>query len=122
MTNTPIHPYFTAKARAAIGRAGGDPDRADALAAWAQHAHHAHAHQAEDTRGGVVVAETGEILAETNWTRGRVGASYIRTVTHDADRYLIGREVGLAVGSLRRAHGPAIHVRYSQVCQGRGLG
>ena len=112
-----VHPYFTYKARVAFERAGGDPDRSGPLAAWAEQAR-----RVGDPRVGVIVAETGEILAQTRHCPGRVGASYIVTVTHAADGHLIGREVGLAVGGFTRAHGPAIDVRYSDVCQGPGEG
>lgn len=115
MTSTEPRPYFVDKARQVFTRAGGDPAHCGPVAAWA-----AHARQAGDHRVGVVVAETGQILADTRHVPGRVGATYIRAVTHDTDTHLVGREVGLAVGALRRAHGPAVHVRYSQVCQGAG--
>jgi acyl-CoA reductase-like NAD-dependent aldehyde dehydrogenase len=112
-----VHPYFTAKARDVLARAGGDPTRSEALAAWAQQAR-----EAADSRIGVIVAETGEILAETRRTTGRVAAAYVRAVTNATDRDLVGLVADLATGALARRHGPAIHVRYSQVCQGAGEG
>lgn len=117
MAAATVHPYFTFKARAAFTAAGGDPDRSDPLAAWAQQAR-----ETDDSRLGVVVAETGDILAETRRSTDRVAAAYVRTVTDPADRDLIGLVADLATGALTRRHGPAIHVRYSQVCQGPGQG
>ena len=112
-----VHPYFTAKARAVFTAAGGDPDHSRPLAAWAQQAR-----ETDDPRLGVIVAETGEILAETRRTTGGVAAAYVRAVTDPADRDLVGLVADLATSALGRRHSPAIHVRYSQVCQGAGEG
>lgn len=118
LLDRPVHAYFTSKARDVFAAASGDPDNSTALAAWAQAAH-------DDpdmtTRDQVIVAADGTILGQARYVPGRVGAAYVRAVTHDRDRDLIGREVGLAVGSLARSHGArAIVVTYSQVCAGQG--
>lgn len=118
MTQPQIHPYFTAKARSVFEAASGDPDSSAALAAWAQTAHD---DPDTTTRDQVIVAADGAILGQARYVPGRAGAAYVRAVTHDRDRDLIGREVGLAVGSFARSHGaPAIVVTYSQVCLGQG--
>lgn len=117
MTTTTVHPYFTYKARAAFERAGGDPGRSGPLAAWAEQAR-----RVGDPRVGVIVAETGEVLAETRRPWRNQGTSYVVAVTHETDSAQTARESGLATEALRRAHGPTIHVRYSEVCQGPGEG
>lgn len=119
MSEQSIHPYFVDKARALFRAAGGDPDASAALAKWAQTAR-----ETGDSRDGVIVADTGEILAYTRHspaTPSTPGATYVRAVVHDTDSDIRRREVGLAVGALRRRHQvAAIHVRYSQVCEGSG--
>lgn len=112
---TPIHPYFTDKARNVFAAAGGDPANAGELAAWAQRVR-----PTNDSRLGVVVAETGRIVAETRYVPGRVGASYVTAVTDPADDDLVNREVGLAGGALTFRHGQTVHVKFSQVCLGAG--
>ena len=108
-----IHGYFVDKARTVFAKAGGHPDRSDALAAWAQDAK-----AIGDSRRGVIVAETGEILAETRYTPSTAsspGATYVTTGD------VKGREVGLAMGALQRMTGHlVIHVKYGEVCQGAG--
>ena len=106
------HPYFTDKARAVFTRAGGEPDNSTALAAWAEQAH-----AAGDERVGVVITEAGEIVAHTRRDRNRrVSATYVTSGPQK------NRELGLALSALRKAHGPVIPVRYSEVCQGAGAG
>lgn len=108
-----IHPYFTDKARAVFTQAGGDPDNAGPLAAWAQAAR-----PSNDRLRGVIIAATGEILAQTRHARDRVGASYITAVTHDSDSHLINTVVDLGTAALTRRHGQALHVTFSTVCLG----
>ncbi len=110
-----IHGYFVDKARAVFTRAEGDPDLSGPLAEWAQAA------KAEgDSRRGVIVASTGEILAETRHVPSTIsspGATYATTGGPDVQ----DREVGLAMAALRRRTGhDVIHVKYSEVCQGAG--
>lgn len=110
------HPYFVEQARARMHRAGGDPGHSAALAEWAEAAH-----AENDSRRGVVVAEDGELIAETiRVVDERTGASATYVVTEDAERWqLRPTEVGLALGALRRATGKRlIHVRMSEVCTG----
>lgn len=116
---TPVHGYFADKARTVFAAAGGNPDNAGPLATWA-----AQVRAGNDSRLGVVVAETGAILAGTRHVPSTIsspGATYVRSVEHDEDASLVGRELGLTLGALRRRHGSAIHVRFSEVCTGRGL-
>jgi hypothetical protein len=110
------HEYFVAKARAVFAEAGGNPDLSGQLAAWAEAAH------GGDSRRGVIVAETGEILAETKHTPSTPsspGAAYITSVTHEVDSFARNGEVGIRLGVFKRNHGvEVIHVKYWQVCQG----
>lgn len=110
--------YFVGKARAVLERAGGDPDVAGPLAAWAQSAH-----AYGDPQVGVVVARDGVVVASTRHTPAgptSPGATYVRDVVYDGDTDQIGRELGLALTVLarRRPDAPLIYVRYSEVCQG----
>lgn len=120
----PTHPYFTDKARAVFAAAGADPGLSDTLAAWAEAFR---AGPDYDSRVGVIVAEDGTILAETRHTPATgwsPGATYVTGIhaylTGSAEwDSLVGREVGLACGSLRRLAGQdVIHVTASQVCMG----
>lgn len=110
------HPYFADKAREAFRTAGGDPDHADALAQWAEDAH-----DIGDPDRGVLVAEDGTLLANTRYSRGRVGATYVEDddlTKHD----LAHREVGMALHALQRQTGQRVmHVKMSSVCRGQGL-
>lgn len=112
-------PYFTAKARSILAAAGGDPDKFGPLAAWAE-ASRPHG----DTTLGVVVAESGAILAETRHNH-LGGASYV-TAVHvaeaDAARWqLADLEVRMALPRLRRITGQRVlHVTFSDVCLGAG--
>ena len=111
-TQTRVHEYFVYKAREAFAAAGGDPDLSGNLAAWA----HA-AREVGDSRRGVIVSDLGEILAETRYCPGRVGATY--AVTGGPD--VANRELGMAVAHLRRQTGRDVaHVKYGDVCQGAG--
>ncbi|MGH3503875.1 MAG: helix-turn-helix domain-containing protein [Nocardioidaceae bacterium] len=110
------HPYFVRKARQALADAGGDPSVAGALAAWADDAK-----QTKDLRAGVIVAEDGEIVAETRYTPATPstpGAAYV--TGEDSKRWgLRGNQVGIALGQIRQQTGRRlIHVTYSEVCQG----
>lgn len=111
------HPYFTAKARECFSQAGGDPDNAGALATWAEEAK-----QIGDSRRGVIVAEDGELLAETRHypaTMSTPGVTYITKA--DAQRYgLIVEEVGMAAALSHITGRRTIHVTMSQVCTGAG--
>jgi hypothetical protein len=111
------HTYFTDQARARIARAGGDPDTAGPLAVWAEEAK-----RIGDPRRGVIVAEDGELVAETYHHGGghRVGASYV--VKADAKRWgLDVEETGLATAALERIAGRRmLHVTMAEVCRGAG--
>lgn len=105
------HPYFTKQARARLRQAGGDPTRSDALAAWAEQAR-----QINDPDRGVIVAETGELVAQTRYYREE--GTYV--AREDAARYgLDVNEVGLAIEALARITGQRlVHVKMSEVCTG----
>jgi hypothetical protein len=112
------HGYFTDKARAVIGRAGGDPDTAGALAEWAEEAK-----RIGDPRRGVIVAEDGSLVAATRYYRehsDRAGASYVEKA--DARRWgLHVEETGMAIGELHRITGKQlIHVTMPEMCRGAG--
>lgn len=112
------HPYFVDKARARLAEAGGDPDNAGPLAAWAEEAK-----RINDARRGVIVAEDGELIAGTRYhpsTPSQPGASYVDR--EDSARYhLSGNETGLAVAQLSRITGKRlIHVTMPEVCRGAG--
>ena len=110
------HPYFIAKARDVFSRAGGDPDKAAALAGWAEEAK-----RIGDPKRGVIVAEDGELVAATRYVADvGIGASYV--VKEDADRLgLFGNEVGLATAQLHRILGQrVIHVTMAEVTRGAG--
>lgn len=112
-TDTEIHPYYTARAELVLRQAGGDPALAGPLAAWAQDAH-----RVGDTRRGVIVAETGAILAETRYVPSTVGSGGATYVTSGALEFY---ELGMAIGKIERQHGArCIHVTFSQVCLGAG--
>jgi len=71
-----------------------------------------------DTRLGVIVTETGVIVAHTHRRDGDVKADY---VTHTTIPDTQDLEVGLALGICRRVTGQAcIHVKFSDVCLGAG--
>lgn len=112
------HSYFVAKARARLAAAGGDPDNAGPLAEWAESAK-----SIGDARRGVIVADNGELIAETLYHRGgpgRPNASYV--VEADAKRWgLHADETELATGELQRITGRRlVHVTMSEVCRGAG--
>lgn len=111
------HPYFTAKARAWMARAGGRPQDATDLARWAQIAR-----EAGLTDHGVVIGKDGTLLAETRLLRGMVSARYV-----DADDMarlgLVGQsnELGLAMRAIRLQYNqPVAHAAYWEVCTGAG--
>lgn len=106
-------PYFIAKAREYMHKAGGDPDLAGPLADWARAAR-----AINDTNRGVIVAEDGTIVAQTRRMGYPAAASYV--TQEDAQRYgLHAEEVGLAMGELRRITGQRlVHVTMSDVCCG----
>lgn len=112
---TTVRPYYLAKARDMLRRAGGDPDVAGPLAEWAER------HRDDETVQGVVVAEDGTLVAETIRARegnGRPGATYIAGA--DIERYHLTHHVlDMALPDLRRAAGQqVIHVTRSEVCRG----
>ena len=115
------HPYFTDKAAAAMSRAGGHPGRSDLLTAWAERAH-----AAGDTSVGCVVADTGDILAETRRipsTPGTCGGTYVVSTSVETARgcgsRVVDTEVSLAMAALTRITArPVIHVTYWDVCRG----
>jgi len=116
---TDIEMYFVDNARAVITRAGGDPDAAGELAAWAQAAH---ARDGSGRERGVIVAKNGRIVAETIHTFDlESSASYL--AAGESQRLGLGGpllevETGMAVAELSARHGPLIHVKYSRVCLG----
>lgn len=122
------HPYFVAKAREVFARAGGDPEKSSALAAWAEDAR-----ARMDSKHGVLVAEDGTLVARTVWVYSPVRTSYcvaelLVDLGHDVRRDVgltTGRRNGYtvdgALGILRRAMGqPIIEVRYWEACTGAG--
>lgn len=112
-----VHGYFVDKARAVFAAAGGDPDKSGPLAEWAERVRPGNDHWLR-----VIVAETGEILAEARHSgNDRVAASYITWVRAESDKDLIGYEMGLARAVLVRRHlDKAIVVTFSDVCLGAG--
>lgn len=108
------HPYFTARARAWMARAGARPQDTDALARWAQTARLADL----DDRG-VVIGRDGTLLAET---RRRRGHYYVAP----GDMARLGlttgsTELGAALGAIRRHVGQDVaHAPYWEVCTGAG--
>lgn len=112
------HPYFVAKARARFAELGGDPNNAGPLAEWAEEAK-----QIGDARRGVIVADDGELVAETYYCvdhPDRPKGSYVKQA--DARRYdLVGNETSLATAQLRRILGKkVVHVTMAEVCRGAG--
>ena len=111
---TATHPYFVARARAWMARAGGRPQDADALARWARTARLA----GLDDRG-VIIGRDGTLVAET---RRRRGHYYVEP----GDMARLGlttgsTELGAAMGAVRRAVGQAVaHAVYWEVCCGAG--
>lgn len=108
------HPYFVAKAREVLHRAGGDPDTAAPLAAWA----HAAKNNDDVNQHGVLVARDGSIVAETRHPRpGSPGGWSITS----ADRVRLGlmpASVDMVRAELRRRGMETIHVRGWEVCCG----
>lgn len=106
--------YFEAKAREAFANAGGDPALTGDLAAWA-----AAAKDRTDI-AGVIVAEDGQIVAETvRQGRREARATYVS----DPDRKLglFGDEVGIALGQISRKIGKrVIHLTRAQLTMGAG--
>lgn len=109
------HPYFATKARTAFAAAGGDPDKAGPLSAWAESARHR-----QPQPHGVLVAADGKLLAETTHVEGR-GATYIHAALTPEARELEEWEVGLAVHRCPKLIGQgAAEIRVSQLCYGTG--
>lgn len=113
----PEEDYFVLKAREVIARAQGDPDTAGPLAEWARHAK-----EHGDDRDGVLVAESGRLIAHTrhrlatNATPGETRV--VEALTEDAGP-LVGEHLDSAVAKARRVVGEqVIHVKRSQVCSG----
>ena len=107
--------YFQAKAREVFAQAGGDPDKADTLAAWAQGLREAEA----DLWHGAIVSREGEIIAHT--TRVRKGDGYIYQVNpEEADTLEVrGGEVRGAINELMRVTGQRlIHIRAAEISRG----
>lgn len=105
--------YFAAKARSVFTAASGDPDLSGPLAAWARYAH-----GVGDSRRGVIVSETGEILAETRHTPATISTPGATYATSGGER-VQDRELGLAMAALESRTGRhCIHVKYWQVCTG----
>ena len=107
--------YFQAKAREVFARAGGDPDKADTLAAWAQGLREAEA----DLWHGAIVSREGEIIAHT--TRVRKGDGYIYQVNpEEADTLGVrGGEVRGAINELMRVTGQRlIHIKATEISRG----
>lgn len=115
---TPM-PYFTAKARAAFAKAGGDPDVTNKLAAHAQDMH-----ERDATREGVIVGQDGTLYAIT--TRGESGTdrpvhAYVVRNLDPAAVDAVGQEVGLGASTIRRHAGQqVIHLTYTDLCVGAG--
>lgn len=103
-----IHPYFVAQARIAMSAVDGDPDKSADLAAWAEAA------KTREDVGGVVVDQSGRLIAETS-PRGGV----IRALTPDGES-LVGWELGIALARAEREIGRCVHIKRSQLCSGAG--
>ena len=78
------------------------------------------ARRIDDCDRGVILAEGGELIAQTRYHRG-AGATYVAAeVTTRLG--LVVTEVRLAMGRLTAATGRRlIHVKMGQVCPGAGL-
>ena len=108
--------YFDAKARQVFARADGDPELAGELADWARQAR---ANPECDRRCGVIVTQTGHVVAHTTHIPATPSSGGVTYLCGDGPEG--GRELGLGMAALRRLHGCAvIHVRYSEVCVGAG--
>jgi hypothetical protein len=113
-----VHPYYVDKARAVIARAGGPDDTATAmpLARWAPRAA-----LTRDPTIGVIVAEDGELVAETrHMTVNGAGAHYM--TKSDARRLGIGeRQAGMAMAEYTARTGRrVILVTVCEVTTGAG--
>jgi hypothetical protein len=110
---TTPHLYYRAKAAEVLINAGADPAVSGPLAQWAQ------AHRRDTTVDGVIVAEDGEILADT-WRDRDANSPGAFYVSRETCRWDLGaNEVGLALGQLARLAGKqVIHVKWSDVCGG----
>ena len=107
--------YFQAKAREVFARAGGDPGKADTLAAWAQELREAEA----DLWHGAIVSREGEIIAHT--TRVRKGDGYIYQVNpEEADTLGVrGGEARGAINEIMRVTGIEVsHIRAAEISRG----
>lgn len=108
------HPYFTARARAWMARAGARPQDTDALARWAQTARLADL----DDRG-VIIGRDGTLVAETRRRRG-----HYHVAPGDMARLGLttgSTELGAALGAIRRHVGQDVaHAAYWEVSCGAG--
>lgn len=125
------HPYFTDQARQVFTRAKGNPDNADALAAWAEKMRVTYRDEHNDAGPfilqGVILAADGQVLARTKASLGRVTTYYALgddLRVHDATEFAgKGLVVDLACSRLTYVTGqPTIHVTMSDVCFGAGKG
>lgn len=95
-----IQHRYRAAARRVMDCAGGDPERADALAAWGQEVH-----QAGDVDARAVLARDGTIVVRARLNHGRVQVVYV-TRDHDAQVLgVAGLEAGLAMSQIARVTG-----------------
>ena len=107
--------YFQVKAREIFARAGGDPDKADTLAVWAQGLREAD----DDLWHGAIVSREGEIIAHT--ARVRKGYGYIYQVNpEEADTLGVrGGEVRGAINEIMRVTGQRlIHIKAAEISRG----
>lgn len=114
-----VHGYYADKAAVALARAGGDSDVAGPLAAWAE----AQARIGSDPSVGVLVAEDGLLLAETQHTSGpgEPGGSYVTKVLISDALMVKGVPVDLACADMRNLLGMGVtHVKISDVTHGSG--
>lgn len=105
------HPHFAEKAKAIMTAASGNPANAEQLATWAENAA-----SKGDKPHGCVVSETGEILAETFFSRGDASAASA-TYVIDNGRWDLGGAnlLDRAMYAIECQHGQkVIHVKLSQ--------
>ena len=118
------HPYFVAKARDFMRRAGAAPDvDITGIARWAQIAYLAsQAGHPRVRRRGIIVGEDGSVLAETRLSGKGPGPHVFhvdrpdlkRITGHDGPSYL-----GLATGAIHQATGlRVVHATFSDLCEG----
>lgn len=105
------HPYFVAKAAEVFLGAGIDAAACGPLADWAER------HQPADNVHGVIVAEDGEIMAETFSVYPDPGVYVDRA---GVERWQLRANVlDLAMAAIKRQSGKELmHIRRRVVCQG----